>query len=880
MRRTALITAALAAALAPAASAVADPGDPITTWVPDGQVRAVALQGSTAYLGGDFTSIAPFTGGSVSLSRTSDQPRPGWPDVAGTVRAAEPDGAGGWYLGGAFTAVGGVPRENLAHVRADGTVDPTWAPTANSTVSTIVRHAGHVYVGGGFSRISEITHQAIAQLDATTGAPTALPLNINTGHVYSLAIGGTAQDPVLYAGGNFAHVNGQVRLNAAAWSLPSGQVTAWNPGVGGTVFALATGHGRVYLGGTYNLINGSKPNLALSAVDPVTGTLVTTWRPNFVGGANVYTLDVQGDVVYAGGAFSEANGNFPTQALRSGAAAFSQDSAVLTAWNPDLDGPVDVLDAAGAAVYVGGRFTEVRDTARPNAAAVDATTGVPLGWNPKPRGGVKAIVVEGDEILLGGAFETAGGVDRVHLGAIDLATGRPTAFRADTDSGVYALAAGTDSIWVGGLFTKVRGTTRLRLAAVDPGTGALRPFSQEIDGAVQALAVSGRTVYAGGGFTAVGTTPRGRVAAFDAAPGATGLLLPFAPNANEPVTSLALGHGRVYLGGSFTTLAGGTMPRRGLAAVDPTTGTPTAFDARLNEAVDDVKVHGGTVIAAGRFDAVGATPRMGLAVLDAATAAPTAFNARLNSSAASVAVGDGQVIAGGYFSRSGEERRRSLGAFDLTSGLVRPWALKTVSLADHPFESLAARDGEWLVAGGGFLLPEGAVRTARFAAFRLPPVADAVAQDGSGGASGSGGVNSGRGPEQSRDRTAPRITRLIASPTRFRVGALPKRGTRLSLTLSEPARVTFEVLAATKGRKAGKRCVRASRANRRARPCQLLRQRIRFTRQLPGGASRLAFTGRAGTKAVGVGAHVLRATPTDAAGNAGPARTLRIHVTR
>ena len=39
--------------------------DPVSTWVPDGEVKAIAVSGSTAYIGGNFSRIAPYTGSSA-----------------------------------------------------------------------------------------------------------------------------------------------------------------------------------------------------------------------------------------------------------------------------------------------------------------------------------------------------------------------------------------------------------------------------------------------------------------------------------------------------------------------------------------------------------------------------------------------------------------------------------------------------------------------------------------------------------------------------------------------------------------------------------------------------------------------------------------------
>jgi hypothetical protein len=47
-----------------AGPAAADPtSSPSPAWIPDGEVNAVAVSGSTAYIGGEFGHLAPLTGG-------------------------------------------------------------------------------------------------------------------------------------------------------------------------------------------------------------------------------------------------------------------------------------------------------------------------------------------------------------------------------------------------------------------------------------------------------------------------------------------------------------------------------------------------------------------------------------------------------------------------------------------------------------------------------------------------------------------------------------------------------------------------------------------------------------------------------------------------
>jgi hypothetical protein len=93
--------------------------------------------------------------------------------------------------------------------------------------------------------------------------------------------------------------------------------------------------------------------------------------------------------------------------------------------------------------------------------------------------------------------------------------------------------------------------------------------------------------------------------------------------------------------------------------------------------------------------------------------------------------------------------------------------------------------------------------------------------------------------------------------------------------------VKFEVLVKGKGRKVGRRCVKQTRKNRKRKRCTLLTlTKPAFTRSAPAGRSKVKWSGRLGRKALKRGSYQLRATPTDAAGNKGEARTLSLTVVR
>ena len=167
-------------------------------------------------------------------------------------------------------------------------------------------------------------------------------------------------------------------------------------------------------------------------------------------------------------------------------------------------------------------------------------------------------------------------------------------------------------------------------------------------------------------------------------------------------------------------------------------------------------------------------------------------------------------------------------------------------------------------------------RTANLADFGLPPLpADGAAS------------------KADTDSTDPNLS-LAVSRRRFGIGAAATapdgaatasksrgrapRGTVLRLGLSEPARVRFELLTKGKGRRVGKRCVKQTRANSRRKRCIRLTSKGAFSRSAPAGASRVPFSGRVGRKPLKPGSYVIRATPTDAAGNTGEARSTTITI--
>jgi hypothetical protein len=128
-------------------------------------------------------------------------------------------------------------------------------------------------------------------------------------------------------------------------------------------------------------------------------------------------------------------------------------------------------------------------------------------------------------------------------------------------------------------------------------------------------------------------------------------------------------------------------------------------------------------------------------------------------------------------------------------------------------------------------------------------------------------------PTPARDTTAPAVSGFAFSPAAFAVGkkatplvAKVVRGSTLKFTLSEAGAVTIKVVRELPGLRSGKRCV-APKKGKKGKKCTRLKTMGTLKRTGVAGANKIAFSGRLGKRALGVGRYRATFVVKDVAGN-------------
>jgi hypothetical protein len=598
----------------------------VTRWdpSPDGNaITCLAVDGRTIYVSGDFTHVGDRARRHAAALDAESGTSQRWnPAPNGSIRALVTDGRV-VYVGGEFDSIGGLPQRHLAMLDRRGGAVLERSADADGPVYALGVVDNTVYAGGKFSELGGKKRGSIAAFDARSGETTnwnpgvGSDIDSSSSGPPATVLALRATQSQVFIGGNFLRAGGELRGGIAAIDRVSGVATAWDPNpipnqrnvlyFGFEVDALTLVGHQVLIGGTFGALQLGGPHRHyLEGLDIETGN-VTDWNPKPNGPVAALAADDQ--TVYVGGSFV----GLGDWQRRAGLAALDATTGAVTPWIPYYGygyiGQVNTLAAAANQIYLGGYYSLGLG---PTTGLASFDVGTGMQTHPDLIASLPDVfdlLANGNTLFACGDYDSIGGEPSVGLSILDASTGRATQWYPEIKGGVRAMALGHGALYVAGWFTTIDGMPRRGLAAFDTLTWSLTPWNPDADNPVTVLSGDDETIFAAGGFGSIGGQPRHYLGAIDARTGAvTGwdprpIVDPQSPYA--PVLALATQPGVVYVGGSFTGI--GSQPRRFLAAVDPTSGTPTDWNPDLDGNVQALLTDGTTLYVGGDFNRSGLT---------------------------------------------------------------------------------------------------------------------------------------------------------------------------------------------------------------------------------------------------------------------------------
>ena len=506
----------------------------------NGEVRALAFSGGTLYVGGRFntaggmavTNIAAWNGNSWSALGSG---------MNGEVFALALSGPN-LYAGGYFSTAGGVAANNIA--QWNGNSWSTLGSGLNNGVEALAVLGTNLYAGGGFTSAGGVAVNDVAQWNGSSwsalgsggfsGGATGSPIR-------SMAVLGN----ILYVGGSFTtaagvSTEGVVEWNGSSWS-------ALGVGIPGIISAMAASGNTVYAGGLFSSAGG----VAVSDVAQWNGSswagLGTGLAASDSSGPFISAIAVSGNTTYVGGDFDTAGGVLVNHVAQWNGNAWSALGTGLMG-GAGYGSYVHALAVSGNIIYAGGYFTNAGGVAANYVAAWNGNSWSALGSGMNNY--VTALAVSGTNLYAGGQFTSAGGVAANYIAAWN--GNSWSALGSGMNGDVDALAVSGGTLYAGGNFTTAGGSAANYTAqwngsnwsALGSGIGGSSPF-------VAGLAVSGSNLYAGGNFGTAGGVAANNIAQWNGNSWSA-----LGSGINGGVFALAASGTSLFAGGHFTSAGG------------------------------------------------------------------------------------------------------------------------------------------------------------------------------------------------------------------------------------------------------------------------------------------------------------------------------------
>jgi len=628
----------------------------------NGSVTTAVTDGTSWYLGGEFTAVNSWNAPSVLVLTETGMPflgcdlKSGFNGSVGAVVATD----NAIYVGGSFSQYQGQSANRIAKLtKSTCALDTTFSPEAlngfDNTVTALATTGTSLYVGGYFTAYKGIANSAnrLAKLDLATGvidtafSPAGAATNGFNWSVNSLLISGTS----LYVGGGFTAYKGIANSanRLAKLDLTSGAIdTTFSPvgaatnGFNSTVNTLAVSGASVYAGGYFTAYKGVANSARyLAKLSLATGAIDTAFSP--VGAtangfsAGVSTLLTKGSFLYVGGVFSSYKGITSANKIAKLDLATGAIDSTFIPSGSNLNGfnsSVDALSSDGTHIYAGGYFSAYAGVSANRIAKFNANTWeLDTTFSPPENNGfnatVRKIILNGDSLYVGGEFTAYRGIANSanYLAKLDAGTGAidtifsPVGVNANGfGDTVNTLEISGTSLYAGGEFINYKGVANsaFYIAKLDLLTGAIDTAFSPVGAAangfnsfVYALHANGTSLYVGGWFTAYRgvADSANKIAKLNLDTGAIDTAFsPVGATANgfdEEVNAITSSGTSIYAGGRFFRYRGVIIPAL-LAKLDAATGVlDTSFTTGLDwngaNAVRALLVVGSSLYIGGMF---------------------------------------------------------------------------------------------------------------------------------------------------------------------------------------------------------------------------------------------------------------------------------------
>lgn len=388
-------------------------------------------------------------------------------------------------------------------------------------VTAISDGLGGYYIAGKFTKINGQTRTYLAQIDAnnelTSFNPTITYFFPPNASINTLKIANN----MLFIGGGISTVNGQSRLNVAAFDLATGNLTSWAPNPNGVVNAIEFIDNQIVLGGNFTLSSGVGRNYIVSYDLSLN---ITSWNPSPNGAVTL--VKKEGQNAYISGYFT----TFDTQS-RVRLAEIETSTMLLTSFDVAINsGGINDLLVYQNHLYIAGNMTNVDGVSTQNFAAIDLLTQAIDANLIQTNGLVHSIEWNNGKLLLGGQFTIVNSESKKYFIEYDFATGVSDDHQLSLNNTVHTISTNGASIILSGDFDVLKLFPSSPINCFNAQTGEIINSPIQSNGPVHKISIDGRYLSILGNFTQVNGLPRNKVAIYDLLGDS---LLPF--NLNESI---------------------------------------------------------------------------------------------------------------------------------------------------------------------------------------------------------------------------------------------------------------------------------------------------------------------------------------------------------